>query len=254
LLASKDSVASLSLRVTHPGFDDRGIEVAFDRERPAATLQQRNRSCLNVPLKVEGLANNRSLQAVSGRVDMTSRWASASSTDVGLRNSADGYILVICGGGGGGFGLEPVTVRAAMHFEVIEASPIATMPVRTGVLSAGGAGRCGVVEDVQTYLRCTLAEPVSGALTVGLEYPGYRSFIKGFGDAGTFRLGPVLRQKFDGISFETPGGWPLDEALKRGDARFVLRQERVVGSMWRTLTYDGFEMPGVFYPPIRKHQ
>jgi hypothetical protein len=135
----------------------------------------------------------------------------------------------------------PIALRVVLELDVIEASTVARIPVTPGsVLDAGGAGRCEIIEEVFSYLRCTLAEPASGVITAGLEYPDYLSFARGFGDSGTFRLSPVSRQKFDGVSKDMPGGWPLDAALKRGDARFVLRDERVVGSLSRTLVYEGF--------------
>ena len=127
---------------------------------------------------------------------------------------------------------------------------MASFPVRRGPLDAGDAGRCEIVEDVNTQLRCTVVEPVAGTITAGLEYPGFRLFAQGFGDSGSIRLSPVLRQKFDGVTRSTPGGWNFNKALNRTDARFVLRNERVISFVWQTLVYPKLDpVRGYGIPP-----
>jgi hypothetical protein len=243
LMASRDSVASFSLRVAHPGFDSEQIHVEFDRSQPVRDVSEQNSSCADLPLKVEGLAGNRVLRG-SGKANTNDFYSNIRDAKVKIYGGQ--YWAMICPRP---FTRVPVTLRVPVDLEVIEATTVATIPVRLGVQNAGAAGRCEVREDVTSYLRCTLTEPVSGVTTAALEYPGYLNFARGFGDAGTFPLSPVLRQKFDGVSFDVPAGWPLDNALKRGDARFVLRNERVVGSFPRTLVYEGLNLPSYHLPP-----
>jgi hypothetical protein len=239
LMASKSSVASFSLRVAHPGFDSEPIHVDFDRSQPVREVSEQNSGCADLPLKVEGIAGNMVLRG-SGKANSNDLYSNFRDAKVEIHGEQNRYWIMICPRP---FLRGPVTVRVAVDLQVIEASTVATMPVRLGVQNAGAAGRCEVREDVNSYLRCALAEPFSGVTTATLEYPGYLAFARGFGDAGTFPLSPVRRRKFDGVSHDLPGGWPLDNALKRGDARLVLRNERVIGAFSRTLTYQGLDFP-----------
>lgn len=248
LMASKDTVASFSLRATHPGFDSGKIHVEFDRSQPVRAVSEQNSGCADLPLKVDGIAGNMALRG-SGKANRKDLYANFRGASVEIYGGQNQYWAVICPRP---FTPVPVTVRVPVDLKVIETSTVATMPVRLGAQNAGDAGRCEVREDVTSYLRCTLTKPVSGVTTAALEYPGYLNFARGFGDAGTFPLGPILRQKFDGVTYDMPGGWPLDKALKRGDARFVLRNERVIGSFSRTLVYEGLDFPRFHFPPPLK--
>ncbi|HVW07294.1 MAG TPA: hypothetical protein VHC90_01860 [Bryobacteraceae bacterium] len=243
-LAAKDTVALSWPRARDPGLDTARVRISFDRSG-ITQMVGRDRFCTMLSLKVEGLPGNILLRSASAAAELSSQWFGYGSAQAQLRETGSGYSEVICPTTIQG--APPYTVRTDVTFAVIETSTLATVPVKRGIFTAGNLGRCEVVEDVNTHLRCTLAEPSSGVITAGLEYPGYLDFAQGYGDIGTFRLSPVLRQKFDGVSFDSPGGWPLDDALKRGDARFVLRKERVVGSMRRTLVYEGLQM----YPLLK---
>jgi hypothetical protein len=236
-LLARDSVASFSQRVAHPGFDSQKIHVDFDRRAPVRVELEQNGWCADVPLLVDGLAKN---MVIRGGTLSRGNWRTPGFFDssVEVQETRSGYRAMICPAP---FTPYAIALRVALELDVIEASTVATIPVkRSSVLDAKGAGRCEIIGEVFSYLRCTLAEPASGVITAGLAYPDYLSFARGFGDAGTFRLTPVLRQKFDGVSKDMPGGWPLDAALERGDARFILRNERVIGSLSRTLVYEGF--------------
>lgn len=258
VLLSINRVEAFSRRVLNPSFNPKQIQVTFDRTKPALAEPWRKKFCAGLPLKVEGLPKNTILHATEGVAELTwsgnwPGWTRPNRGDAEIREAADGYRAVICLSGP--MGAESAMLRTTVHFDVIEVSPLATIRVTRGVQSAGDRGRCEIVEDVTSHLRCTLTEPVSGAIAVGLEYPGYRYFTRGFGDIGTFRLSPVLRRKFDGVSLDVPGGWPFDAALKRDDAHFVLRKERVIGSVWRTFVYEGYEMPwGTFPSLLRRKQ
>ncbi len=245
LLASRNGVASFSLRVTHPGFDPEKVHVDFDLTQAVRNVSERNDRCVDLPLKVEGIAGNMVLRG-SGKANGKDEYSSPlRDANVEIYGSQNRYWAMLCPRP---FTISPVTIRTAVGLEVVETSTVATMPVRLGVRNAGDAGRCEVREDVHTYLRCTLTKPVSGVTTAALEYPGYLVFARGFGDAGTFPLGPILRQKFDGVAFDMPGGWPLDQALKRRGARFIFRNERVIGAFSRTLVYEGLDFPRDHFP------
>ncbi len=252
VLATKSSVASSWLRVTNPVFDTSRVQITFDRTAPLRSgLVGRDASCTFVPLKVEGLPKNIGLRAAAAPVELSSRWFAHGTAEAQTRETPEGYSLFVCPTSV--VGAPPYNIRTHVNFTLIQTSTLAVMPAKPGTLDAGSAGRCEVVEDVNTYLRCTLAEPAQGIITAGLEYPGYRDFTRGFGDGGTFRLSPVQRQKFDGVSLHEPAGWALDDALKRDDARFVLRKEHVIGSISRTFAYDGFDLPWMWVrPPLRK--
>ncbi|HEY4089331.1 MAG TPA: hypothetical protein VGM43_25550, partial [Bryobacteraceae bacterium] len=237
LLASKSSVASFSLRAAHPSFDPQKIHVDFDLTQPVRDVSEQNSGCADLPLRVEGIAGNMILR---GSGEAKSSFGTLPAPRVEINGARNGYWATICPRP---FTPVPIAVLVPLDLELIEASTVATMPVRLGVQNAGDAGRCEVREDVNSYLRCTLTEPASGATTAGLEYPGYLNFAQGFGDAGTFPLSPVWRRKFDGVSHDMRGGWRLDNALKRGDARFVLRNEQVIGAFSRTLIYEGLDFP-----------
>jgi len=239
LLASSDGVASFSRRVAHPGFDSQKIHLDFDRSKPIQADEQ-NESCADVPLQVGGLAENMVIRG-TGIADETNAYFSTfRGAHVEIQETENQYRARICPVP---FTPNHLTLHAPLTLEVIEVSAVATLPVNRSMLDAGGAGRCEIREDVTSYLRCTLTEPVSGVTIAGLEYPGYQNFARGFGDAGTFPLSPVLRQKFDGVSKDMPGGWPLDDALRRNDARLVLRNERIIGAFPRTLIYEGLNLP-----------
>jgi hypothetical protein len=244
LLASRDSVASFSLRAAHPGFDSEKIRVEFDPSEPVRDVSEPN-GCADFPLRVNGVPKNMVLRGswTVARKDFFGGY------NVEIHGTRNRYLAMLCPRP---FTPAPVTLRVPVALQVIEVSPVAAIPVRPGVQTAGDAGRCEVREDVTSYLRCALTEPVSGVTTAALEYPGYLTFARGFGDAGMFPLGPVLRQKFDGVTYDRPGGWPLDNALKRGDARFVLQNEQVIGSFSRTLVYEGLDFPRYHWPPPLK--
>jgi len=161
-----------------------------------------------------------------------------------LEQMRDGYRAYMCIPGP--FTSSPETLHASLDFEVVAVTEIATIPARPGAFSAGKYGRCEILTPFpeNTQLRCDLEEPLTGAISATLEYPGYsvntRSFVR---NNGPFQLSPISREKFDGSSFTSPRGWPFEEAFVRPDAHFVLCTEHIVGTIRRGLTYSNFVYP-----------
>jgi hypothetical protein len=134
----------------------------------------------------------------------------------------------------------PEELRDSMNLAVMSVTQIATMPAHTGNLIAGNSGRCEVVTPFpeDTQLRCGLREPLIGSLEAGLEYKGYKVYadsVSHVRDGGGIHLSPMSFEKFDGESFIAPSGWPFEEALTQPDAHFVLRTERIIGTIRRDL-------------------
>ena len=146
----------------------------------------------------------------------------------------------------GPFTSSPETLHASLDFEVIAVTEIAAIPARPGAFSLDKYGRCEILTPFpeNTQLRCDLEKPLRGVISATLEYPGYsvttRSLLR---NGGPFQLSPVSPEKFDGSSFTSPRGWPFEEAFARPDAHFVLRTERIIGTIQRDLIYPDFVFP-----------
>jgi hypothetical protein len=241
-LMPRSSVALASNRIVNPpAFDLQQIQIAFDETVPPqyeTNLGGIKGTCPSVALKVQGLPPGAELRAFGApSADVSS--VPAGTRDIlstVLEQTSDGYREYMCIPGP--FTSAPETVRASLTFLVVAVSDIATIPARPGTFAAGKYGRCEILTPFpeSTQLRCDLEEPLTGAISAGLEYPGYRVYTNSFiHERGPFRLSPVSLDKFDGSSFTSPRGWPFEEAFARPDARFVLRTERIIGSIRRDL-------------------
>jgi hypothetical protein len=253
----RTGVALLSTRVANPaGFDVSRIQISFDGVVMPTFGYPRTPgirgTCPGFPLKVEGLPPGIVLRPFGPPV------AEASSVLTGPRairqalfeDTPDGYREYLCVPGP--FTSNPDTIRATLTFLVVAVKPVAASPARPGSFAAGDFGRCAVVTPFpeNTQLRCNLEKPLIGNITAGLEFPGYKLYSESFVRYnGPVRLSPVSLEKFDGVSLNTPGGWPFEEASERPDAHFILRTERVLGSVRRDLIYRDLRYPWTRFPP-----
>lgn len=250
-LMERNSVALASNHIVNPpDFDLRQLKISFDETTPPsydAGLEIIRGICATVALKVQGLPAGTELREY-GRAT-----ADTSSAPAGTRTivradvllTSDGYREQMCIPGP--YTTSPETLRASLNFEVVAFTDIATIPARPGTFTAGKYGRCEILTPFpeNTQLRCVLEDPLIGTISAGLEYPGYRSYANGFNrdGSGPFRLSPVSQEKFDGSPYTSPRGWPFEEAFAQPDAHFVLRTERVVGTIQRELLYKNFVLP-----------
>jgi hypothetical protein len=246
----RPSVALASNRILNPpGFDLSQIRIAFDESTPPhyeANPDVIKEPCPSVALKVQDLPAGIELRASRGpTVFITSSMGGTRVIpNTVLQEAPDGYREYMCIPGP--FTSSPETLQTSLDLEVVAVADIATIPAHPGAFSAGKYGRCEILTPFpeNTQLRCDLEEPLTGAITATLEYPGYsvgaRSLVRG---SGPFQLSPVSHEKFDGSSFIAPRGWPFEEAFARPDAHFVLREERIVGTIRRSLVYPNFPLP-----------
>lgn len=252
-LMLRPSVALASNQILNPpGFDLNQIRITFDETVPPhyeVSPGIVKSTCPTVPLKVQGLPAGIELRAFGGPTAfMTSSMAGTRIiANAGLEQTRDTYREYLCLPGP--FTSSQETLQTVLDFKVVAVADIATIPARPGAFSAGKYGHCEILTPFpeNTQLRCDLEEPLTGAISATLEYPGYsvtaRSFVR---DKGTFQLSPVAHEKFDGFSgspFSSPGAWPFEEAFARPDAHFVLKAERIVGSIRRNLVYPNFPLP-----------
>jgi len=253
-LMERNSVALASSQiVSPPTFDLQQIQIAFDEatvpqyESSLGSITRNN--CISVALNVQGLPAGTELRPF-GRpaADVTSVPAGTRSILYAVPElTGEGYREHICIPGP--YTTAPETLRASLNFEVIAVSVIAKIPARPGTFAAGKYGRCEILTPFpeNTQLLCDLQKPLTGTISAGLEYPGYRVYTNSFvNESGPFRLSPVSREKFDGFS-STAGrgsrGWPFEEAFARPDAHFVLRTEHIIGTIRRHLVYRHFVFP-----------
>jgi hypothetical protein len=234
------SMARLSTRILNPGFEPDRIHVSFDETQPPRLDYALGPGlCFSLAVKVEGLPPGtvlREFGEMSGEVRSAMAGPRRFLTSI-FEETMDGYRDLVCIPNSTA---APEELRDSMSLAVMSVTPIATMPARTGALVAGNSGRCEVVtpfpEDMQ--LRCGLQEPLTGSLVAGLEYKDYRVYadsVSHVRDGGGIHLSPMSFEKFDGESSIAPSGWPFEEALTRPDAHFVLRTERIVGTIRRDL-------------------
>jgi hypothetical protein len=252
-LMPRSSVARLSTRIVNPpGFDLRQIRISFDESVPPKyRANDFAHACPLVALKVEGLPQGmilRTFGPTAGEVSSPSAGA-RKIEKILFEDSAEGYGESMC------VPMAPLqfrfqtiveTVRASLSVEVVAVETVARLPAKPGAYSAGGAGRCEILTPFpeNTQLRCDLAEPLVGTIGAGLEFQGYKVYSESFmPSSGPLRLSPVSLRKFDGVSFDRPGGWPFSEAFEQPDAHFVLRTERVLGTVRRDLIYHNFVRP-----------
>jgi len=253
-----NGVELLSARVVNPpGFDLNRVRISFDETVPPRVAPEVDRTlrgpCPAMALKVDGLPRGmmlRQSQPVQGQAD--SPLAGIRDIDKAtLEQTAEGYREYVCVPGP--FTNARETIRLSPNFAVVAVETVATFPARRGSFVAGNAGRCEILVPFpeNTQVRCDLEEPLIGSYSAGLEYPGYGVYSASFFPSnGPVRMSPVSLAKFDGVSFDRPGGWPFEEAFVRQDARFVLRTERVVGYLQRDLVYHDFVHPWQ-YPLLR---
>jgi hypothetical protein len=244
-----NSMARLSTRILNPGFEPDLIHISFDETLPPRIENTLGRGpCFSLAVKVKGLPEGTVIRAfgqTSGEVRSFMKGSRPIDVSI-LEQTIDGYRDLICIPNPIG---APEELRDSMNLAVISVSPLATMPARTGILVAGNYGRCEVVTPFpeDTQLRCGLEEPLTGSLEAGLEYSGYKGYADSVShnrDGGSIRiLSPMSFDKFDGVSFSAPNGWPFEEALARSDAHFVLRTERIIGTIRRDLVDRDFVFP-----------
>lgn len=238
----------LSPHATHPRFDPSQVQITFDETAPPVYDSRPGGPCFRVPLKVAGLPEGAVLQVLRQNPQVRERTIGTIGTIVpissGVEYPGDGYREFFCAPGVLN-SPEPESLSVSMDIGVFATDEIAKMPVKHGVLQAGNAGRCQIFTPELTggpRLRCNLENPADGSIQAGLEYPGYKSWSDGF----LFHrepLSPVSLYQFDGDSYDSPGGWPFEEALGRPDAHFLLREERVIGTLHRDLVYRELRFP-----------
>lgn len=257
ILAPLNGTAVATIHALSGGFDAAAVRVSLDEASPATPADLPLAGCWNLKVNVENLPPHTILAA------MGIAKAETHSTIGGIRQvektafeeTGGGYRELVCGGALTPPWRQPLKwadleaytqdLRITQDFAVFSTETVATMPVRHGSFPAGNAGRCEFLTPFpeNTQLRCELPEPPLGAITSGLEFPGYKVYAASFLRQGMFALSPVYRAKFDGESQLRPSGWPLEAAAARGDAKFVLRREVLIGTLHREMNYRHLVVP-----------
>ena len=259
VLMPLNGVAVVTMHALNDGFDPGRVQVDFDETATPVRDDRLGNACWSLTLKVAGLPAGAVLSPVGiAKGETQSVWAGIRKAErVAFEETGDGYRELICTIASvpqpwlRGWSDRSQELRVTQDFQVLSTETVASMAVRHEVLEAGDAGRCEFLTPFpeNTQLRCELAQPALGAIAAGLEYPGYKGFSGSFVRQGSFGLSPVYRAKFDGDSQTRPSGWPLSEAEKHADAKFVLRRERVIGTLRREMVYHHIVFPWLSPPP-----